>query len=119
LFLRDEQLLRYCIFALEQEGIICEVLPPPSCLNEASVLICSILKYANEPESVIRHKIEALLQVWADLIAEWSAWEEDEDLAVFEAIQEAIILNVGINLILSCLYVPLEFFPFGYSLEVP
>lgn len=76
-----------------QEGIICEVLPPPSCLNEASVLICSILKYANEPESVIRHKIEALLQVWADLIAEWSAWEEDEDLAVFEAIQEAIILN--------------------------
>lgn len=76
-----------------QEGIVCEVLPPPSCLNEASVLICLILKYANEPESVIKHKIEALLQVWADLIAEWSAWEEDEDLAVFEAIQEAIILN--------------------------
>lgn len=76
-----------------QEGIVCEVLPPPSCLNEASVLICLILKYADEPESVIKHKIEALLQVWADLIAEWSAWEEDEDLAVFEAIQEAIILN--------------------------
>lgn len=76
-----------------EEGNVCEVLPPPSCLNEASVLICSILKYANEPELVTIHKIEALLQVWADLIAEWSAWEEDEDLAVFEAIHEAIILN--------------------------
>lgn len=29
--------------------MVCEVIPPPSCLNKTSVLLCSISKYANEP----------------------------------------------------------------------
>eukprot|EP01018_Ginkgo_biloba_P009463 Gb_12572 [translate_table: standard] len=81
-----------------QEGVFSEILPPPSCLNDASVLLCSVMKYAMEPESVTGLKIEPLLQVWADLIAEWSAWEEEEDLSVFEAIQDAITLHERCNL---------------------
>lgn len=81
-----------------KEGVVSELLPPPSCLNEASVLLCLVLKYAHEPQVVTNLKVESVLQVWADLIAEWSAWEEEEDLAVFEAIEEAIALNEKIPL---------------------
>ena len=42
-------LLQQSWFSHVQEGMVCEVLPPPSCLNETFVLLCSILKYANGP----------------------------------------------------------------------
>ncbi|XP_057871628.2 uncharacterized protein LOC131078011 isoform X2 [Cryptomeria japonica] len=76
-----------------KEGMVSEILPPPSCLNQASVLLCSVLKYINESELMTRLKVEALLQVWANLIAEWNAWDEEEDLTVFEAIEEATAFN--------------------------
>ncbi|KAH9325798.1 hypothetical protein KI387_005976, partial [Taxus chinensis] len=76
-----------------KEGMVSEILPPASCLNEASVLLCSVLKYINNSDLITRLKVEGLLEIWADLIAEWSAWEEEEDLAVFEAIEEAIAFN--------------------------
>lgn len=43
-------------------------------------------------------KIEALLQVWANLVADWNAWEEEEDESVFDSIEEAVALQVWSNL---------------------
>jgi len=39
-------------------------------------------------------KIEALLQVWANLVADWIAWEEEEDEPVFDSIEEGVALQV-------------------------
>lgn len=68
--------------------------PPSSCLNETSALIVVMVKYATDAEKVVSWKIEELLYKWSDLIADWSAWEEEEDIAVFEAIREIISLQV-------------------------
>jgi hypothetical protein len=56
-----------------QDGCCAPVTPPPSCL-------------------------EALLQVWANLVADWNAWEEEEDESVFDSIEEAVALQVRSNL---------------------
>ena len=74
-----------------------EVSPPSSCLNDISTLIVMMVKYATEAEKVGTWKIEELLHTWSDLVADWSAWEEEEDIAVFEAIKEIISLQVIIQ----------------------
>ena len=56
-----------------------------------------MVKYATEAEKVGNWKIEELLYTWSDLVADWSAWEEEEDIAVFEAIKEIISLQVIIQ----------------------
>lgn len=38
-------------------------------------------------------KVMELLSVWADLVAEWHAWEESEDLSIFDCIKEVINLD--------------------------
>lgn len=38
-------------------------------------------------------KVMELLSVWADVVAEWHAWEESEDLSIFDCIKEVINLN--------------------------
>eukprot|EP00252_Welwitschia_mirabilis_P026873 TRINITY_DN8982_c0_g1_i1.p1 TRINITY_DN8982_c0_g1~~TRINITY_DN8982_c0_g1_i1.p1 ORF type:complete len:655 (-),score=197.07 TRINITY_DN8982_c0_g1_i1:231-2138(-) len=75
-----------------------DILPPPSSLNDASVLLRLLMKYTTDQECFTRYKVQALLQVWADLIAEWKAWEEEEDIAVFEAIHQASTLNEKIQM---------------------
>ncbi|KAJ7567515.1 hypothetical protein O6H91_02G151300 [Diphasiastrum complanatum] len=87
------ELLQQCWLSPAQNGAPSEVLPPPSCLNHTSIILCTILKYTSNPDDVPRMKIEQLLQVWADLVADWNAWEEEEDGAVFDAIVEALNLH--------------------------
>ncbi|MCO5600947.1 hypothetical protein L7F22_055064 [Adiantum nelumboides] len=67
--------------------------PPSSSLNDASALLVVMIKYAKEPDFVVKWKVEEILQTWSDLIAKWSAWEEEEDLAVFDAIKEIVSLQ--------------------------
>eukprot|EP00250_Pteridium_aquilinum_P033256 c5372_g1_i1 orf=217-3513(+) len=70
-----------------------ELSPPSSCLNDASALLVVMLKYAKEADLIVKWRIEEILRAWSDLIAEWSAWEEEEDLAVFDAIKEIVLLQ--------------------------
>lgn len=77
-----------------QAGAPLPVKPSPSCLSDASVLVAAILRYAQSAAEVQRMRIEPLLRVWANFIADWSAWGEHEDKAVFDCIDELIELQV-------------------------
>lgn len=68
--------------------------PPPTCLNDLSVLLAAVLKFIDNPKTVETLKVEALLQAWAELVAPWKAWEDKQDMAVFEVIDEALSLQV-------------------------
>jgi hypothetical protein len=67
--------------------------PPPSCLSDASVLLAATLRYTPDSTAATSMKVEPLLQVWANLVADWNAWEEEEDEAVFDSIEEAVALQ--------------------------
>ncbi|KAG6558222.1 hypothetical protein Mapa_000405 [Marchantia paleacea] len=67
--------------------------PPSTCLNDLSVLLAAVLKFIDNPKAVETLKVEALLQAWAELVAPWKAWEEKQDMAVFEVIDEALSLQ--------------------------
>ncbi|CAN6548395.1 unnamed protein product [Malus baccata var. baccata] len=70
-----------------------EVLPPSSCLDYASTLLRSIMLSVTESNAILELKVSELLLVWADLIANWHAWEESEDMSIFECIKEAVSLH--------------------------
>jgi hypothetical protein len=84
------------------EEALIQVAPPPSCLSDTSVLISTILRYTPDLSSAASMKVETLLQVWANLIVDWNAWEEEEDEAVFDAIEEAVALQVYVQIPLFC-----------------
>lgn len=65
-------------------------LPPPSCVNDASVLLEFIMRSATSMEEATDMKVFELVAVWADTIAYWDSWEEMEDQGVFNAIKEAV-----------------------------
>ncbi|MQM04400.1 hypothetical protein Taro_037202 [Colocasia esculenta] len=66
---------------------------PLSCIDDASVLVGHILQFIDGVDEVIEMKIAELLVVWADLIAEYDAWEEMEDLKIFSPIRKAVLLH--------------------------
>lgn len=80
-----------------QDGCSPQSTPPSSCLSDASVLLAAILRYTRDSTSAATMKIEALLHVWANLVADWNAWEEEEDESVFDSIEEAVALQVCLN----------------------
>ncbi|KAL5700694.1 hypothetical protein ACHQM5_026109 [Ranunculus cassubicifolius] len=69
---------------------VSEQLPPPSCINEASIMLRSMMQFVTEDKQVIEMKLPELLTEWANLIANWHAWEEQEDLLIFDCVKEAI-----------------------------
>ncbi|KAL4203046.1 hypothetical protein AMTRI_Chr02g224250 [Amborella trichopoda] len=82
-----------------QEHADYSISPPSSCMEDISLLLKSILKYTTEVTAVVELKIFELLVIWADLIADWHAWEDEEDMSIFDAIKEAVHLHIrcGIN----------------------
>ena len=46
-----------------------------------------------ESTVILELKIPELLLVWAELIADWHAWEESEDMSIFDCIQEVVSLQ--------------------------
>ncbi|KAA8527975.1 hypothetical protein F0562_035156 [Nyssa sinensis] len=75
------------------EGELATSLPPPSCIDDSSALLWFIMQDITESNAVKKLKISELIVVWADLIADWHAWEEMEDLSIFNCIKEVINLH--------------------------
>ncbi|XAR56947.1 hypothetical protein NMG60_11024924 [Bertholletia excelsa] len=69
------------------------LLPPPSCIDDSSALLRFIMQSIKESDQVLKLKVSELLLVWADLIANWHAWEETEDLSIFNCIKVVITLH--------------------------
>ncbi|CAI5996660.1 unnamed protein product [Closterium sp. NIES-64] len=83
--------------------------PPPTSWFDASLLLSFVLKAAaNAPASpsstsaatggdaaalVAQWGVVPLLHKWVELVAEWTAWEEDEDEAVFQTIDSLLLLQ--------------------------
>lgn len=65
----------------------------PSCIDDASMLLRSIVLSVTGSNEIQELKISELLFVWTDLIADWHAWEESEDMSVFDCIQEVVDLQ--------------------------
>ncbi|GFZ13846.1 ARM repeat superfamily protein [Actinidia rufa] len=72
------------------EGKAAPLLPPPSCVDDSSALLRFIMQSVTKSNEVLNLKISELLLVWADLIANWHAWEEAEDLSIFNCIKEIL-----------------------------
>ncbi|XP_057476826.1 LOW QUALITY PROTEIN: importin beta-like SAD2 homolog [Actinidia eriantha] len=75
------------------EGKAAPLLPPPSCVDDSSALLRFIMQSVTKSNEVLNLKISELLLVWADLIANWHAWEEAEDLSIFNCIKEIVSLH--------------------------
>ncbi|KAF8017772.1 hypothetical protein BT93_H2847 [Corymbia citriodora subsp. variegata] len=71
---------------------------PPSCIDHASTLLRSIMLSVTEINSILELKVSELLLVWAHLVADWHAWEESEDLSVFDCIKEVVRLSTEYEL---------------------
>lgn len=68
--------------------------PAPSCLSDASLLLAAILRCGQTVAEVERMRLESLIQVWANLVQDWSAWGDGEVDSVFDCIDELINLQV-------------------------
>lgn len=64
-----------------------------SCLEYSSTLLRFIMRSITEISMLLELKVSELLVVWAELIADWDAWEEKEDLSIFECIKEVVNLH--------------------------
>ncbi|KAF7053474.1 hypothetical protein CFC21_061396, partial [Triticum aestivum] len=78
------------LLPVEQMPTLDSALPPPSCVNDASVLLEFILRSITSMEEITHMKVFELVVIWADIIAYWDSWEEEEDQGVFNAIKEAV-----------------------------
>ena len=67
--------------------------PIPTCLDDSSTLLRSVMLSVTGSNAIQQLKLSELLLVWADLIADWHAWEELEDLSVFDCIKEVVSLH--------------------------
>ncbi|EXB80274.1 hypothetical protein L484_025130 [Morus notabilis] len=70
----------------------------PSCIDDASTLLRSTMLSVTESNEIQELKISELLLVWADMVADWHAWEESEDMSVFDCIQEVVDLQKKLGL---------------------
>lgn len=66
---------------------------PSSCIEDLSTLLRSIMLSITGNHMIQELKVLELLSVWADMIAEWHAWEESEDLSIFDCIKEVVNLD--------------------------
>ncbi|KAG2564198.1 hypothetical protein PVAP13_8KG390800 [Panicum virgatum] len=83
-------LQRAWLLPVEHMENSCSSLPPPSCVNDASVLLEFVMRSVTCMEETARMKVFELVPIWADTIANWDSWEEMEDQGVFNTIKEAI-----------------------------
>lgn len=76
-----------------QEGSTSDLEASPSCIDDSSALLRSVMRSVTTYNDLLELKVSALLVVWAELIANWHAWEELEDLSFFECIKEVVHLH--------------------------
>jgi hypothetical protein len=80
-------LLDHCLYLIQGFS---SALPPPSCVNDASMLLEFIMRSVTCVEEATTMRVFELVAIWADTIAYWDSWEEMEDQGVFNTIKEAI-----------------------------
>lgn len=68
------------------------------CLDDLSTLLRSIMLSVTGSNVIHQLKLSELISVWADLISDWHAWEEAEDLSVFDCIKEVVGLHSNYGL---------------------
>lgn len=56
-------------------------------------MLQSIIRSVTGSHVIVELKLSELLVVWADLISDWHAWEESEDMSVFDCIKEVVSLH--------------------------
>lgn len=66
---------------------------PSSCIEDLSTLLRMVMLSITGNHMIQELKVLELLSVWADIIAEWHAWEESEDLSIFDCIKEVVKLD--------------------------
>ncbi|XP_023733599.1 importin beta-like SAD2 homolog [Lactuca sativa] len=73
--------------------------PSPSscCMDDSSTLLVFIMSNLNEHDEIQIKKVTNLLHAWAHQISNWSSWEEEEDLSIFNCIKEAAHLHRKIS----------------------
>jgi len=77
--------------------------------------VAAILRYTQNVAEVDRMKLAPVLCVWANLVADWSAWSERDDQSVFDCIDELVALQVfAIILVLF----PLHVLQLNFSTEI-
>ncbi|CAM8903082.1 unnamed protein product [Rhodiola kirilowii] len=71
----------------------------PSCMDDLSVLLLSIIRSITDKSAIQELKISELLVVWANLIAAWHCWDDlEEDLSTFICIKEVASLHEAMEL---------------------
>lgn len=80
-------------FVESKKGQESQIKAPPSCIDDASTLLRSVMLSVTGQEMIRDMKVIELLSTWSGLIADWCAWDESEDLSVFDCIQEAVRLQ--------------------------
>lgn len=68
-------------------------MPPSSCVDDCSTLLGFILQGITQTDDLLKLKVSELMLVWSYLIADWHAWEEMEDLSIFNCINKAVSLD--------------------------
>ncbi|XP_031112086.1 importin beta-like SAD2 homolog isoform X2 [Ipomoea triloba] len=66
---------------------------PSSSVDDSSRLLGFVLQGITDRSEIANLKVTELLLVWSDLIADWHAWEEMEDLSIFNCIKETVNLT--------------------------
>ncbi|KAK7363423.1 hypothetical protein VNO77_05566 [Canavalia gladiata] len=66
---------------------------PSSYVEDLSTLLQSVILSIDGSHMIQELKVSELLSVWAEMIAEWHAWEESEDLSIFDVIKEIVNLD--------------------------
>jgi hypothetical protein len=64
-----------------------------SCIEDLSTLLRSVMLSIDGNQLIQEFKVTELLSVWAEMIADWHAWEESEDLSIFDVIKEIVNLD--------------------------
>lgn len=67
--------------------------PNSSCIEDLSTLLRSVMLSIDGNHLIQELKVSELLSVWSAMIAEWHAWEESEDLSIFDVIKEIVNLD--------------------------
>ncbi|XP_059280861.1 importin beta-like SAD2 homolog isoform X2 [Lycium ferocissimum] len=67
--------------------------PAASCVDDCSTLLGFIVQGITETDELLKLKVSELMLVWSYLIADWHAWEEMEDLSIFNCIKKAVSLD--------------------------
>ncbi|EEF43160.1 protein transporter, putative [Ricinus communis] len=83
----------YSCLEFDKEDREGQISPTPTCIDDSSTLLHSIMLSVTGSDVILQLKLSELLLVWADLIADWHAWEESEDLSIFDCIKEVVNLN--------------------------